>query len=157
LMEKLRAFLGRLRAAFAIAFPAIRGGETRVLPVAMGIEDGGAFAGLAGRPIKIAGHVMAGMADEEDLFDRVAVASDLAGDGRIERDFFRHGPHALRDEELLLEDRLAGLPGFLRRGRVPGVILDVVIPRLFRETAVLFLRDERQRAEGEEQTGNENA
>ena len=75
-------------------------------PVAVRIEHGrilAPFARLGRRPVQVAGDVVARQAGEEHLLDGVAVALDLAVDGRLDRRPLRHGPQAGGDQHLLAQ------------------------------------------------------
>src|SRR5262249_25017219 len=89
-------------------------------PVAVRREDGGQLAGLALGAVEVAADVVAGVAGEEDLFDGVALAVDLAVDDGLERGLRGEGPEPVANEDLLADVLAALLPRFLGgRGR-PG-------------------------------------
>src|SRR5262249_44244935 len=81
-----------------------------VVPVAVREQDRGQFAGLALGPIEVAAHIMAGITGEEDLFDGVVAAVDLAVDDRAERSPLGQRPQAVGDQDLLAQLALALLP-----------------------------------------------
>src|SRR5262245_2922683 len=63
---------------------------------------------------------MARIAGKEDLFDRVAVALDLAVDDRFERRLLGQGPQAVGDEHLRAQLFTTRVPVALRGRRRPG-------------------------------------
>jgi hypothetical protein len=65
---------------------------------------------------------MAGVAGEEDLFDGVVVAVDLAVDDRAEGRFLRHGPEAGGDEHLFADTLSAIVPAFFAGRRREGEV-----------------------------------
>src|SRR5205807_7395144 len=74
------------------------------------------------RPIKIAADIMAGVAGEENLFDGVLIAIDLAMNNRIEGSLLRHRPQSRRDEDTLAYFFAAGFPCFLACRRREGEV-----------------------------------
>ena len=84
--------------------------ESAVGPVAVRTQHAGQLARLALGPVEVAADVMARHAGEEDLFDGVAVAVDLAVDDGIQRRLLGHRPESVGDEHLLAQFLTAFLP-----------------------------------------------
>jgi hypothetical protein len=109
-----------------------------VIPVAMGKQDSRQFASLAAGPVQVAADVVARVTGEEDFFNRVFVALDLAVNDSAERRFFRPRPEAVGDQNLLAQLLSTALP-FLARFR--GLEWEVIVERLgFRVTPVAGLK-----------------
>src|SRR5438552_14806451 len=92
------------------------------------------FAGRR-RSIEVPGNVMARQAGEEHLLHRVAIALDLAVDGRLDGPALRHRPQALGNEQVFAEFAAALLPRLARRRRREWEVA-VEIARLVGEPVV---------------------